>query len=118
VLTATAGWTRATGSAYWQNTVSRTTASNETLTRSNVSLNRVGVLATVCPGSGSVIVKVGATKIGTISLDAPTRATRRVKLLPAFGDQTGLVRLRSATTGQEISIDGLVAIQGTSTGPA
>jgi hypothetical protein len=115
-MTATAGWTRGTGSAYWQSTVTRTTASGETLKRNNVHLNRVGVVATVCPGCGSVVVKVGGTKIGKISLDAATRVDRRVKLLPAFGDQAGAVTLKSTTSGHEISIDGLVAIQGTSTG--
>jgi hypothetical protein len=63
-----------------------------------------------------VVVKVGGTKIGKISLDAATRVDRRVKLLPAFGDQAGAVTLKSTTSGHEISIDGLVAIQGTSTG--
>jgi hypothetical protein len=97
--------------------VSRTSASGETLKRSNVFLNRVGVLATVCPGCGSVVVKVGATKIGTIKLDAATRADQVVRLLPAFGDTTGVVTLKSTTTGKEISIDGLIAMQGTTTGP-
>ena len=116
-LTASAGWSRASGSAFWLNTVTRTQGRGQTLTRADVHLNRVGILATQCPECGTVAVRVGDTTIGRIDLDRANRANRKVRLLPAFGDQTGAVTIRSVTTGQTISIDGLVAIQGGTIGP-
>ncbi|MEO8329165.1 MAG: hypothetical protein ABI586_04080 [Candidatus Nanopelagicales bacterium] len=116
-LDASAGWTRATGSAYWLNTVTRTQASGQTLKRSDVHLNRVGILATQCADCGVVVVKVGDTKIGRINLGAGTLANRKVRLLPAFGDQTGIVRIKSVTSGKKVAIDALVAIQAVTAPP-
>ena len=116
-LAASAGWTRGTGSAYWLNTVTSTTASGQTLTRSNVHLNRVGVVATVCSSCGTVSVKVGTTTIGSINLNATSLANKTVKLLPTFADQTGSVTITSTSSGKQIAIDGLVALQSVSTKP-
>lgn len=116
-LTASTGWTRATGSAFWRNTVTRTVLKGETLNRTNVHLNRVGIVATQCAGCGSVIVRVGDTKVGRINLGAATTANRKVRLLPAFGDSTGVVTIKSITSGRQISIDALVVLQGTTTPP-
>ena len=118
VLTASTGWSRLTGSNFWLNTVSRTTASGQTLRRNDVELNRVGIVATECSGCGTVVVRVGDTNIGRINLDRPNTTNRKVRLLPAFGDQIGTVTIRSVTTGQPISVDGLVSIRGSSTPPA
>src|SRR5439155_26576062 len=94
-LTASTGWTRATGSSDWLNTVTKTTAVNQTLNRAGVHLSRVGVLATVCPTCGVVAVKVGTTTIGNISLNASAIQHKRVLLLPGFAPRTATVTLKS-----------------------
>src|SRR5439155_8837579 len=110
-LTASTGWTRATGSSYWLQTVTRTTAMNETLNRTGVHLSRVGVLATVCPTCGVVAIKVGSTTIGNISLQASAIQNQKVLFLPAFAPQTGTVTVKSTSSGKTIKIDGLVVIR-------
>ncbi len=116
-LTASTGWTRATGSSDWLNTVTKTTAMDRTLTRANVHLNRVGVVATVCPNCGVVVVKVGSTTIGQINLKANAIHHKRVRLLPGFAPRTSTVTVKSASSGKPVKIDGLVVIQKRSDGP-
>jgi hypothetical protein len=110
-LDATAGWNRLTGQSFWMNTVTRTSASGQTLSRNSVYLNRVGILASVCNGCGAVVVKVGDTRIGRISLDARATSHRKVRLLPAFTATNDVVTIRSVTSGRTISVDGLIPIQ-------
>jgi hypothetical protein len=117
-LTATTGWTRATGSSYWLNTVTRTTATNKTLMHTGIHLSRVGVLATVCPTCGVVAVQVGSTTIGNINLNASAIHHKQVLLLPQFAPRTGTVTVKSVSSGKTIMIDGLVVIQKRSQGPA
>ena len=116
-LDATAGWNRLTGQAFWMNSVTRTSTSGQTLTRNDVYLNRVGILASVCNGCGSVVVKVGDTKIGRINLDAAATGHRKVRLLPAFPATNDVVTIRSVTSGRTISIDGLIPIQASALAP-
>ncbi len=117
-LTASTGWTRATGSSYWLNTITRTTASTQTLRRTGVQLSRVGVVATVCSGCGLVDVKVGTSTIGSINLAAAALGQKRVLMLPAFTERTGTVTVRSVSSGKQIAIDGLVVIRTTNQRPA
>ena len=116
-LTASTGWTRASGSSYWLQTVTKTTAKDKTLSRAAVHLGRVGLVATVCPTCGVVVVKVGNTTIGQINLKASAIHHKRVRLLPEFAPRTGTVMVKSASSGKGINIDGLVLIQRTSDVP-
>lgn len=119
LTTSTNSWSRLTGSSFWLNTVTSTTASGQTLSRNNVHLNRAGIVATQCAGCGTVVVRLDGTTIGRVNLDATTTTNRKVRLIKALSAATsGTVTIRSVTTGQTISIDGLVAIQGTTSPPA
>jgi len=116
-LTASTGWTRATGASDWMQTVTTTTLLDKTLKRDGVHLSRVGVVATVCPGCGAVTLKVGTTTIGSIDLTAAATQHKQVLLLPRFAPQTGTVTVKSSSSGKTIAIDGLVVIQKVSQGP-
>jgi hypothetical protein len=117
VLTASSRWVRDTGTQYWLGTVSRTPTQSETLRRSNVRTRLVGIVATRCPGCGTVQVAVAGQSVGTINLEAATTQHQQVLLLPAFPLRTGAVVLTVATAGKSVRIDGLVTINYAATGP-
>lgn len=116
-LTASAGWTRTTGTPYWLGTLTRASALGETLTRDNQKLRQVGILASVCATCGDVQVRIAGTLVGTLSTERATSAHRVTLLLPAFVERQGQVLLTSATSGKVIRIDGLIAIRRPATPP-
>ena len=116
-LTAGDGWTRVTNTPYWNSTLTRTTLQDRTLQGPTVRSRQLGVLASVCPGCGSVLVRIGGTTVGTISLDRGTARNRQVLLLPAFPEKAGALTLVSATSGLSVRIDGLVTVRRPATGP-
>ncbi|KAA1418840.1 hypothetical protein F0U44_10165 [Nocardioides humilatus] len=116
-LTASPGWTRVSNAAYWNGTMTRTGVLDETLHGPSAKSRQLGLLASVCPGCGSVVVKIGSTTIGSVSLDQPTSRNKQVLLLPAFAEKTGVLTLTSATSGKSIRIDGLVTIRRPAAGP-
>jgi len=110
-LTASSGWARATGSTYWLKTVTRSTLAKKTLRRTGLAVNRVGVVATVCPGCGVVGLWVGQTLIGKVDLRASVTRHRRILLLPGVALRTATVTVKTVSSGKKVEIDGLVAIQ-------
>ena len=116
-LKASTGWNRGTGDQYWKGTITSTTGVDKTLRRLDIHLNRVGILATVCPTCGIVDVFVDDTKIRRINLERTTTTHQKAVLLPAFALRTGDVTITSVTTGKSIRIDGLVAVRATNTVP-
>ena len=117
-LVAGTAWTRATGSQYWLQTVTETTTLGATLTRADVHLSRVGVVATMCGTCGTVVVMVGSDVIGEISLSAGTTRHKQVLLLPKFASRTGTVKIRVSSSAKDIKVDGLVVIEPRPNGPA
>jgi streptogramin lyase len=105
-LTASSGWTRATGSVYWNGTITKTTLLNKTLTRTSVQLDRIGVVATRCSTCGVVGVYVNGVLIGKVNLYG-TLAYRVLYVLPKFSYRTGTVTLKVLTSGKQVQIDGL-----------
>jgi hypothetical protein len=105
-LTAGSGWTRASGSSYWNGTVTSTSLVNRALTRSGARLDRVGLVATRCPTCGVVGVYVGTHLIGKVDTSG-AKQYRHLYLLPRFGYRTGTVRAKVLSSGESVQIDGL-----------
>lgn len=106
-LTVSTGWTRGTGTAYWNGTVTSTKTLGKTAKRANVQLDRVGVVATRGPGMGTVGVYVGTKLIGKIGLAAASKHYRSLLLLPKFSLRTGTVTVKVLTSGKPVQLDGL-----------
>lgn len=117
VATTTGGWTRTTGTQYWQETATNTGAANQTLRRLNAHVTQVGVLATVCPTCGTVELGVAGTRVGRINLERSALAHQKVLVLPAFALRSGSLTVTSTTTGKSIRIDGVITIRTTATLP-
>jgi hypothetical protein len=107
-LSAGSQWKRLSGSAYYAQTVTTTTAKGATLARSGASVDRIGVVATTCGSCGQVALYVGSTRIGALDLGASGLHHRVVKLLPSLGLRSGTVSLKVLTSGKTVAIDGLV----------
>lgn len=106
-LSTSEGWVRATGSDYWNGTVTRTRSHGATATLTGAHLDRVAVVATRGPRAGSLGVYVGQRLIGTINLFAPQVHYRSILPLPRFAYRIGTVTLRVRSSGRPVQLDGL-----------
>lgn len=79
-LSAGAGWNRTTPAGRWNETATGSARPGATLTRAGVHARQVAILATTCPTCGSVLLFVGATEVGRLSLHS--RTTRRSRSAP------------------------------------
>jgi hypothetical protein len=105
---ASTGWTRHTGSAYWNGTYASTTRSLATLTRTNVTGNRGGIIATRCPTCGTVALYLGGTYLGSIDLRASVTTRGSVLFLPRRSTAlTGTLTLKVTSSGRLVEIDGI-----------
>jgi hypothetical protein len=107
-LSASAGWHRQTGTAYYLHTITSSTQKGAALSRTGASVDRVGVVATTCPSCGSVALYVGSTKIGSVSLRSATIHHKVIKLLPTFLLRSGTVSVKVLSAGKSVGIDGLL----------
>lgn len=107
-LTASTGWTRATGAGWMSRTFTSTSRKGASQTlRGAVRVRQLGVVATTCPTCGRLTMYVGTAKVGTISLQSAGTA-KRLLLLPRFtAARTGVVRLVVATRGKPVKLDAL-----------
>lgn len=112
-LTPSAGWTRSRSSAFYLGTVISSSRYGAALTKPVVA-RRVSILATRCPGCGSVAVYLGTTRLGTVSLAASTTQRQALIALPALSAaRSGTLRIVvTSATGRLVQIDG-VAIRRT-----
>ncbi|WP_183093255.1 hypothetical protein [Nocardioides stalactiti] len=117
IATTTASWTRLTGTTFWLETATQTSATGQRLRRPATTFAQVGVLATVCPGCGVVELALDGVKLARIALDKPAVAHQRVLLLPAGAVRTGTLTVTSVTTGKVVRIDGLITVRATTTPP-
>ena len=107
MLTASSGWTRGAGSGYYASTITSTTRTGATLTRSGVQARRVSVLATRCPGCGTIAVYWNGVLVRNISLNSTTTANKVFFSVADFGAvKTGTITIKTLTTGST-RIDGL-----------
>lgn len=106
-LTASTGWTRSTGASYYLGTVTTTTRSAAVLTRTGVQARRLSLVASRCPGCGSVGVYWNGTLIRKITLNSTTTAHKQLFFVTDFGAaRSGTVTVKALNTGRTL-IDGL-----------
>ncbi len=106
-LTASAGWTRATSSAYFASTYSTTTRYGATLSRTRLQSTRLSLVATRCPTCGVVGVYLGSTLLAKVDLRAGTTVRKAVLALPRFTLRSTTVTVKVLSTGKTVQIDGL-----------
>lgn len=107
-LAQSGGWSRATGSAYYRSTVTRTTTGSASLTRTGVKTRRITLLVTKCPTCGSMNVYWGGTRISSISLYASTKRDRQLFTVPLLSTvRAGTLTLRSTSSRKPVRVDGV-----------
>jgi len=104
---ATAGWTRASWSAFYLGTATHTTKYGASLTRA-VQGKRFYLVATKCATCGTVSVYLGTTYIGSVNLYAATTQRQTVIALPAQASVfSGTLKVTTRSSGKLVQIDGL-----------
>jgi hypothetical protein len=106
-LTASTGWTRVTKTGYYTDTYTWTARAGATMTTPTTKVAKAWLVATRCPGCGTVGIYLGTTQVGTVNLNAVT--TQRAAILPAYAGtpRSGLLTLRVLTNGKRVELDGL-----------
>ena len=106
-LTATSGWARSTGSAYYAGTVTTTRTAGVGLTRSSVQARRISVVALTCASCGSLRVYWNGVLVKSVSLVSTTTRQRQVVAALDFGKvRSGTLVLRTASA-KPAYVDGL-----------
>jgi hypothetical protein len=106
-LSASSGWTRATGSAYFHQTATTTTRTGASLYRSGAAVRRIAVVATTCATCGTVGVYLGSTLLERISLRSSSTANQRVLgALTLSALRTGTITVR-ALDAHKVVVDGV-----------
>lgn len=106
-LSAGAGWVRATSSGFFARTYTATTRAGATLTRSGALIERIGLLATVCPRCGKIGIYLNGRLFRTVNLYSRTTHRQVLFTFPAFSYRKATVTLKVLTSGRTIQIDGL-----------
>ena len=105
----TAGWSQVASVGTYANTTTVTTSRGAALARPSAQGRRFAVVATTCPTCGSLDVFLGSTRIGSVSLVAPTTRVRQVLFLPVQASvRAGTVTLRTTSTGRRVTVDALL----------
>lgn len=107
-VTRSSSWAARTGSAYFAGTNVRTSQAGATLTRTGVVARRIALLATTCPGCGTVRVYWQGSLIKTISLDTPTVVHRRLITVASFPlTRVGTLVIRVSSSSKWVIVDGV-----------
>ena len=107
-LAASGPWTRATSSAHYAGTYSRSATNGAVLVRTGVYARRLALVATTCATCGTVRVYWNGALLREVRLYSATTMRRRVFDITAFAAvQSGRVTVRVVTAGRPVEIDGL-----------
>jgi hypothetical protein len=107
-LRASSGWTRGTGSAFLEGTITSTTRKGVELSLPSVQAKQVTVIATRCPTCGTAEVFVGTTRVGRLDLTASSTRRQQVIALPVQTNvRSGKLTIRTTSTGRTVAIDGV-----------
>ncbi|MBI1376374.1 MAG: CHAP domain-containing protein [Frankiales bacterium] len=105
---ASSGWLRNASTKFYGGTAMRTTRRGAWWRLDGVTATRVAVVATTCPGCGSVTVFLGGVKVGVVNLNSPTVAYQQVLSLPAFPHRSGsLTLVVSSPSSHSVQLDGV-----------
>jgi aryl-phospho-beta-D-glucosidase BglC (GH1 family) len=107
-LVATGRWKRATTAGYFRGTYSRSSTAGDRLTLTGIQAKRLAVVATKCPGCGTIKLVWNGVVLQQVSL-ASTKTQRKqvVAQVALAGLQSGDVSVVVATGGSPVEIDGL-----------
>ena len=106
-LTAKGTWNRSKGNGYYLNTFSASSTKGSSLSR-NVRAKRVALLATKCPGCGTVKVFLGKKLLKKVSLAASSTQKKRLIGIASFSNaKAGKIRIVVITAGKTVKIEGL-----------
>ena len=106
-LVATGGWTRATGAAYYRQTVTTTRTAGATLYRRSVTASRLALVATKCARCGTVRVSFAGQTVATVRLYAARVQRQVVIALPRFARRSGRVVVQVVSSGRVVQVDGV-----------
>ncbi len=102
------GWSKRTGTAYYNNTYAYAKTLYAYATRTLVQARRIALVATTCSSCGTIRVYWNGRLINTVSLKSTTTVYRKVILLDTFSVvQKGTLKLVVATSGKNIYLDGV-----------
>jgi hypothetical protein len=101
-------WKLATGRRWWNKTAT-VSSTQGAEARFGSRLDRVGVVATLCPTCGNISIYVGAKKIGSISLHSASTRYQRILMLPRFHLRSATVTVRVDSHGKSVQLDGLIS---------
>jgi hypothetical protein len=107
-LTASTGWSRGTGTAYFNRTITSSTKKGAVLTRTGVLKGRAALVATKCSTCGTVSVLYNGRLVKTVNLAATRTLRQQVVALPNFTATSGTVQFKVSTTGKSVQIDGFL----------
>jgi uncharacterized delta-60 repeat protein len=106
-LTASTGWTKLSGSAYYLGTAHRSSHEGATL-QLHVHYRHLALVASTGPGNGTVKVMLGSTLLKKVSLQA---ATVRHKVVIAIASssavKSGTLKIVQVSAGKPVTIEGL-----------
>lgn len=105
------GWTKKTGSGYFDKTFSQATKKGSTLSAKVVGATRIALVATRAKGFGTVKVFLGKTLLKKVSL-ASTK-TRKMQLIDVklfSAPKSGTLTIVVATSGKLVRVEGLAVV--------
>jgi hypothetical protein len=108
LVASTSGWSRGTGTAYFNRTITSSTKKGAVLTRTGVLKGRAALVATKCSTCGTVSVLYNGRLVKTVSLAATRTLRQQVVALPNFTATSGTVQFKVYTTGKSVQIDGFL----------
>lgn len=101
-------WARKTGAGFYLGTFSRASKRHAALTKAHVSAKTLALVATTCPGCGTVRVTWNGTGIARVSLDSASAQHLVVIPLTTFTSGSfGKVRVVVVSDKAPVSIEGL-----------
>jgi hypothetical protein len=101
-------WARKAGAGYDLGTFSRTSKRHAALTKAHVSAKTVALVATTCPGCGTIKVTWNGVTIARVSLDSAT--TQHLVIVPITtfsAGRFGKVRVVVVSNTSPVSVEGL-----------
>lgn len=107
-LRKSADWTRSTGSGYYLKTFTAGKERGAALSLASVTSDRLALVATRCPGCGTVKVFLGQTQLKKVSLNATRVMKKQLIPIKTFGSTaTGKVKIVISSDGKPVKIEGL-----------
>ena len=107
-LDADVRWKERRGARYDAGTYLQTDRKGARLSIAGARVRRVGVVATACPGCGTVVVRIDGDRVGKVVLAAPVTRRRQVFMLGPFRRDRGTVTVTVTSGRKSVKIDGLV----------